>query len=118
MSRLVSRKEERGSTTLLAVMLLGLLTAVTLGASSVGAVLVGQRQAAAAADLAALAGAAAAQRGADPCVAATRIASDNGASLTGCARRGETVTVTVELAAHTPVWPSVPVSAEARAGPV
>ncbi len=55
------------------------------------------RRVAAAADLAALAGAVAQQRGEEPCAAAARIATANGADLIACLVRIGSVEVTARL---------------------
>lgn len=74
-----------------------------------------------AADLAALAGAAARQHGEDGCTAARRIAAANSASLTACAALGsDEIEVTVERPLPAPVarWVAGSAGAQARAGPV
>ncbi len=94
----------------------GVMVALALAGTAGGQVLVAQRRASAAADLAALAGAVAAQRGQAPCPAARRMASLDGATLPSCAVDGEQVRVVgevvVRLAGH-----EVAVRARARAGP-
>ncbi len=104
---------ERGSASLLAVTMAGLLVFVGGALAGVTALVVDHRRAQAAADLAALAAAASS----DPCVAAARIATANGARLVGCAFAGPDVLVTVTVTSA--AWPGrdVAVSAEARAGP-
>ncbi|HSX68197.1 Rv3654c family TadE-like protein, partial [Nocardioides sp.] len=69
------------------------------------------------ADLAALAGAAAAEQGGDPCVAAGDIAQANRGALTDC--RVDSVDVLVTVAVDLPGGVEVldEVSARARAGP-
>lgn len=121
-----SRRVERGSASVLALgasalllLLLGVLIAVGAGLSA------GTR-ARAAADLAALAGAGALISGEDPrgaCAAARRVATGNGARLTGCTaepatsgRDGPAVTVLVEVE-HRLVGLE-PARARARAGGV
>ena len=83
-------------------------------------VAVGARhRAEAAADLAALAGAAAAQNGADGCASAATIAYANGASVTSCDLADDgTVTVRVRVVAPPSVarWKTSAVEATARAG--
>lgn len=93
------------------------LVVTALLLASLGAVVVGQRRAQAAADLAALAGAVAAQRGRDPCDAATTMGRLNGGRLVSCEVDALTVRVTLERVAATAVGPPVTLSAEARAGP-
>ena len=71
------------------------------------------------ADLAALAGAAAAQHGADGCLAAARTAQSNGARLRACRRAADgSISVTVAVVVPPPLrrWAPGVVTAEARAG--
>ncbi len=77
------------------VVLIGLLVVVALLAAGAVAVIDVHRQTQAAADLAALAGAVAAQDGRDPCAGADAIARRNGATEVACATDGTIVTVTV-----------------------
>ncbi|MEZ5093261.1 Rv3654c family TadE-like protein [Nocardioides sp.] len=103
----------RGSASLFAVTMAGVLLFVGLALTSVTALVVDHRRAQSAADLAALAGAAAS----DPCGAAARIASANRARLVGCSVLGADVLVTVELESR--AWPGHPLGlrATSRAGP-
>jgi secretion/DNA translocation related TadE-like protein len=97
--------------------LTAVLAFVTLLGAVAGRVVVEQRRAAAAADLAALAGATAVQQGAAGCPAAARTATANGARLATCVQHADEVDVTVAI----PValrGRSVEVSASAHAGPV
>ncbi|BEP12847.1 hypothetical protein acdb102_11580 [Acidothermaceae bacterium B102] len=78
-----------------------------------------RHRAEAAADLAALAGAAAAQDGADGCVAAARNATANAAELLACAVVADgSISVTVAVRAPPALrrWAAGPVTAQARAG--
>lgn len=100
--------DERGSTTVTGAFITALVLALTMAAIQAGAVLVEQRRASVAADLAAVAGAVDAQRGGGGCDAAARIAAANGATVDGCVRDGEDVQVTVVRGQR---------SAVARAGP-
>jgi secretion/DNA translocation related TadE-like protein len=115
--------DERGLATPVVVVLTGMLVVVSLLGASLGRLLVDQRRAASAADLAALAGAAAVQRGSDPCGAASDAASRNDAELVACDVIGEQVVVRATVVSSVParlLGRSRPVSleAEARAGPV
>lgn len=121
MSRL---RDQRGSAAVFGIAFTGLLVTATLVGATVAALLVGQRRAAAGADLAALAGASALQQGRPACAEATELATANGTRLVRCETRGELVTVevTVEVAsvfgsgsAGGSTWT---VRARARAGPV
>ena len=94
----------------------GVLVSLALAGAAGGQVLVAQRRAAAAADLAALAGAVAGQEGQEPCPAARRMAGLGGATVAWCAVDGERVRVVAEvdlrLAGH-----DLTVRARAHAGP-
>lgn len=111
--------DERGAATVLVVALAGLLCFVAVGLAGAGGLVLAQREAQAAADLAALAGAIAANSPAagDPCAEAARIAEGNGARLSRCAESGGTVDVEVEVATRGPLRPLGPVLAPAKAGP-
>ena len=91
-------RPERGSASLLVVGLTGVLLLIGMAATFVVATAAAHRRAQGAADLAALAAAAALQQGSDPCGAAGRFAGANGASLTGCQVLGEDVLVQVAVA--------------------
>lgn len=116
---------ERGSATVTATILVGLLTLAALVAASAAALYVGHRRAATAADLAALAGASALLTGVSGCDAADSIARANHAELVRCEAAGGVLTVRVSfevptmlptgLSASLPASLSVP--AVARAGP-
>jgi len=88
--RPLTRRTDSGAATAAAVACLGLLLLVGLALGEVGAWFAAHRQARAAADLAALAGAAAltgvpaGAAGLDPCVAAAEVARRNGAEVTSC----------------------------------
>jgi secretion/DNA translocation related TadE-like protein len=119
-----TERDERGVAAPLAVTLGGLLVALAVVGCGLGRLLVDQRVAAAAADLAALAGATAVQRGGDPCEAATRTASANDAELVACRVEGEEVVVRAAARPVTGAGPvgrlvrDVRVVVQARAGPV
>jgi secretion/DNA translocation related TadE-like protein len=112
----------RGSAAVLVVSLMSLLVAVGLLGTAVGGVVADQRRAESAADLAALAGAAAAQAGQDACSAAAVVARRNGALLDRCGAAGAVVTLRVRrptrLAMLRLIGSGLTVRAEARAGPV
>lgn len=107
----------RGSATVPAVACLGLVLVVGVALGEVTGWVVAHRQAQAAADLAALAGAAEAQDGADPCAAAAAVATANGAALARCLADGSEVTVEVEVTGPRWLGQDHDFSAEARAGP-
>ncbi len=108
---------ERGGATLLAVALAGVLILFGAAFGVVAAMIVAHRTAQAAADLAALAGAAAVVE-ADPCGRAAGVAASNGAALTSCAVAGLDVTVTVVVEGPRWLGQSADFDAQARAGPV
>ena len=110
-------RDERGAATLLVVTVVGLLLFVLGALGVVGGIVLAQRQAQAAADLAALAGAAAIGDGADGCGRAAALAEANDASLLDCAVDGSEVTVRVGVSGPRAVGRRWDVSAQARAGP-
>ncbi|QIG44894.1 flp pilus-assembly TadE/G-like family protein [Nocardioides anomalus] len=110
-------QRDRGSATLFALAVIGLLALVGGALGVVAAMVHAHRVAQSAADLAALAGAQALVRGADPCSAAATIATANGATLDTCATTAADVTVQVSV--RGPHWLAQrhDLSAQARAGP-
>lgn len=111
-------RASRGSSTVLSVVVLGVLLAVAGAVALVGGLVVDQRRAEAAADLGALAGAAAGQRGEPACAAAAVVARRNGASLTGCVWSAERVSVRVARRPRRVLGLSWTATSSARAGPV
>lgn len=115
-------RSERGAATVFGLALLALLLVVAVACAVAVGALAGHRRAEAAADLAALAGAQALQAGVEPCGAATRVATDNGAALDSCTIDAPDVIVSlhVTLPGLSRVLggdaPGLP--ARARAGPV
>ncbi len=86
---------ERGAASVLGLAVTGVLVSLLLGLAVVAAAVEAGHRAAAAADLAALAGAQAVQRGRDGCAAAHPVARANGATVTRCRRAGDDVEVHV-----------------------
>jgi secretion/DNA translocation related TadE-like protein len=84
---------DRGSATVYAAFALVCLTALGVTVSGFTAIATAKHRAAAAADLAALAGAQALQHGAEACSAAADLAVRNGAALVDCTVEGPVVTV-------------------------
>jgi secretion/DNA translocation related TadE-like protein len=113
------RRDHRGAATILTVAMAGLLLLVGAAAGVVGAIVAAHRGAQSAADLAALAGAAAVagHAGGDPCATAGEVAVANGARLVSCAV--EDADVVVEVTVRGPRWlgQDQDLSARARAGP-
>lgn len=113
--RLRSRRSDSGGATVLVVAMAGVLMFVTLGLATAGGLVTAQRRAQSAADLTALAAAAAMDL--DACAEALRVAAANAAALDSCAVDGADVLVTVSVAGPTMPGRDLRVSAEARAGP-
>ena len=110
---------ERGSATVWVVALGGLLAALGVAGVLVGAAVTGRHRATAAADLAALAGAARAVVG-DPtaCSVAARIAAENGAQLQTCTSvPGGIVDVRVRVPVRLGPLGETEAHGRARAGP-
>ncbi len=112
-----SRKGERGAATSAAVVVLAVLLLLTSALVAGAGVLVSQRRAAAVADLAALAGAVAVQRGDDPCAATEELVARSRAALAHCAVVGEDVRVVVRVELGDVAGLPLRVSARGRAGP-
>jgi secretion/DNA translocation related TadE-like protein len=115
--RRASARDERGAATVVATACLGVVLMVGAGLGVATAMVVDHRRAQSAADLAALAGAAAVQAGADGCAAAGRVATANDTDLVGCQLAG--ADVVVEVRASGPHWLGQVADLEghARAGP-
>ena len=110
-------REESGSASLLVVALTGLLVLLGLAAAFVTATAAAHRHAQSAADLVALAGAVAYQRGDDACTRAGSVATGNDATLTACTLVGEDVLVTVEVPSPELAGHTFTITGSARAGP-
>jgi secretion/DNA translocation related TadE-like protein len=110
--------EERGGATVLAVTCLGLLLLVGAALGVVAAMVAAHRQAQAAADLAALAGATTIGDGGDPCAAASGVATANRATLLACTVEGSDVHVEVRVTGPRWLGQTGDLTAQARAGPV
>jgi secretion/DNA translocation related TadE-like protein len=109
---------QRGSASLWLLTLGLVLVAAGLAGAMIGAARLA-RQAAVAADLAALAGAARVFDGPGPaCERAAELAARNGGRLAGCVVEGLQVAVTVEVVVLPFVGVDRPAVAHARAGPV
>jgi secretion/DNA translocation related TadE-like protein len=109
-------RDERGAAVVVAIGLIGLLTFVAAVCVGAEAIVLGHRRAQVAADLAALAGAGALQRGVDACAAADRIAERHEAVLTRCVVDGQTVEVSTSIALPLALG-GADLPARARAGP-
>ena len=117
MRRAVCRSEQRGSATLFAVALIGVLVLLGAALGVAGAMVHAHRVAQSAADLAALAGAQAQGRGADGCAAAAAVAAANGATVDGCLVDGLDVRLQVTVTGPRWLGQHHDLSAQARAGP-
>lgn len=122
--RVARRCDDRGSATVIVLVLVGALVAVALGGALVGGALVAQRRAAAAADLAALAAAeslgslgGSAAGGTTACATAERISRQNDARLATCQVEGLEVAVEVDVDLPGPFGVERAVPGRARAGP-
>ncbi|MFC5729151.1 MULTISPECIES: Rv3654c family TadE-like protein [Nocardioides] len=115
----MSTPDERGAATVLAVAMSGALLLVGAATGVVAAIFVAHRQAQAAADLAALAGATAVadHHGRDPCGQAADVAAANDAALSSCAVEGEDVVVEVVVVGPRWLGQDEDLTARARAGP-
>jgi secretion/DNA translocation related TadE-like protein len=114
----LSRASERGSATLVAVAMMAVLMAMTLGGSIVGSAVIARHRAQSAADLAALAAAGrigSGQRSA--CAWATSVAAANHSTVSACTVAELDVIVSVEVAVPFGRLGVGPVRAAARAGP-
>ena len=117
----MTRRDERGAAIVWALALVAVIAVFGLAASAVALRVAARQQAAAAADLAALAGAAAPD---DQCAVAAHLADANGATLVDCRTDGTDLVVTVNAEAPnalqlfaTVLGAQVsPVEATARAG--
>jgi secretion/DNA translocation related TadE-like protein len=99
------------------VALTGVVLSLGLAAAFVTATAAAHRHAQSAADLVALAGAVAHQRGEDACTRAGSVARGNDASLTACTLAGADVVVTVEVPSPELAGHTFTVRGSARAGP-
>jgi secretion/DNA translocation related TadE-like protein len=113
---------QHGSASTIAVVLASVLVVVALLATAVGGLVVDQRRAESAADLSALAGAAATQQGGAACPVAGAVAVRNGAHIAACHEAAGLVVVVVERATRLDLLRLLPggatVVGSARAGPV
>jgi secretion/DNA translocation related TadE-like protein len=108
---------ERGSATLFAVAVVGVLVLVGAALGVAGAMVHTHRVAQSAADLAALAGAQSRAGGGDACGAAVAIAGANGARVDSCVVDGFDVRVQVTVVGPHWLGQHHDLSAQARAGP-
>jgi len=116
--RRLGRRGQGGGAAVLAVGLTGVLVTAALLVAALGGVIADQRRVEAAADLAALAGAGAAQAGREGCAAAQRTAARNGGQVRRCAVDGQVVTVEVGRDSRLMWGRRFTLVGRARAGPV
>lgn len=112
-----ARSSQRGSATVLALPLLGAVTVAAVLLAFAGGAVATRRHVASAADLAALAGAAAIQHGRAGCAAAAAVAARNHAELSACSVEGSQVRVVVRAETAPLLGRGLTLSARARAGP-
>lgn len=112
-----ARGGERGAASLLVVTCVVLLLVIGSALGVVAALVRSHRSAQSAADLAALAGAAAWQRGDDACGAAAALARANAAEVVGCHLVGDDVIVAVKVLGPRWLGQTADLTAQARAGP-
>jgi len=110
-------RDETGAATLLVVAMAGVLLMVGSALGVVQAMVVAHRKAQAAADLSALAGAAARAQGQEPCPAAETVARRNGAQLVRCQESAGDLIVEVVVTGPRWLGQQGDLTAEARAGP-
>lgn len=110
-------RDERGSASLMVIALAAVVLMLGVAGAFVTAMVAAHRQGQAAADLAALAGAAALRDGGDPCAVAGGIAGENGATLTECWTSGSDVLVQVGLDGPAFAGHGWRLTGRARAGP-
>ena len=107
---------DRGSVTVFVVNAVAVVLFTGLAVASVSSLVTAHRRAQSAADLAALAGAGAIGRSADPCGIAGAVAISNSASLDSCDISAATVTVWVSVVGPELIGHPVRLRAVARAG--
>ena len=110
-------KQESGAAALLATACVGVLVLLGAALVVVGAMVADHRRAQAAADLAALSGATALQRGQDACAEAGRVAAANEARLERCLVEGQDVLVSVRVTGPRWLGQQGDLEGRARAGP-
>ena len=114
---LPGRHGQAGSASLLVLTLSGEELLLGLAAAFVTATAAAHRRAQSAADLVALAGAVAQERGDDACSSAADLARDNGAELVACELLADDVRVTVRVPGPVLAGHDWEVIGRARAGP-
>ncbi len=111
------RADQRGAASGLVLAVAAVVVCAGLGAGVVVRVLVAHRAAGSVADLGALAGAVAVQRGSDGCAAARRLVERSGATTPECHESEGHVRLVVRLSVGRLLGREVTVRARAHAGP-
>lgn len=111
-----ARRDERGAAVVVGVGVIAVLVLVAMVGVGVVGIVLAHRRAQTAADLGSLAGAAALQRGADPCMAAGMVVGRQHATVTRCVVDGTSVTLATAVDLPTSLGGGA-VLARARAGP-
>lgn len=109
-------RADRGAASLLVVACLALLLLIGAAVGVVAAMVRAERVAQSAADLAALAGAVAQQRGSPACAAAREVAAANGATVESCVEREGDVLLVVRVVGPHWLGQTADLTATARAG--
>jgi secretion/DNA translocation related TadE-like protein len=109
---------QTGSAAVTGTVMVAVLAVVAVFVAAVGGAVADQRRVEAAADLGALAAAAAVQMGRPACAAAGTVVRRNGARLGSCVGSGEVVTVRALRDTRPLLGRTFQVSSTARAGPV
>ena len=108
--------KDRGSATVFVVTSLALVLFAGIAVAAMSGLVVAHRHAQSAADLAALAGAAAIGTSAAPCAAAGRVAAANGAAVESCRSTPKDITLVVSVAGPELTGHLITLRAVARAG--
>lgn len=108
---------ERGAASVMVATCVALLLVIGSALGVLAGLVRSHRAAQSAADLAALAGAAARQRGEDGCRVAAALARSNAAELVACRLIGDDVAVAVEVVGPRWLGQTADLAAQARAGP-
>jgi secretion/DNA translocation related TadE-like protein len=112
-----ANRRQDGSASVLATVVVGVLAFAALLTAVVGGAVADKRRVEVAADLGALAGASAVQRGDDGCGAAAAIVARNRSRLAGCSIEGLVVSVRTSRDTRRVLGLHLTVTSRARAGP-
>jgi secretion/DNA translocation related TadE-like protein len=113
-----ANRRQDGSASVLATVVVGVLAFAALLTAVVGGAVADKRRVEVAADLGALAGASAVQRGDDGCGAAAAIVTRNRSRLVGCSVAGPVISVRTARDTRRVLGLRLTLTSRARAGPV